>query len=118
MDGSLTGSVHGLTLSTTPAELHRAVAESMALGTRRAVDLFIGHGIEIDRLVASGGTFGLGLSLPILGLGLSLPILGFGLVFAHSSRLAELLRVSFALSSSAGGRIHRDYAVSRVLIGA
>lgn len=55
MDGSLRGSIHGLSLQTTPAELYRAVTEGTAFGCRRVVELLQRSGISIDRVVATGG---------------------------------------------------------------
>eukprot|EP00041_Stephanoeca_diplocostata_P005375 m.61021 g.61021 ORF g.61021 m.61021 type:complete len:977 (+) comp15746_c0_seq1:373-3303(+) len=55
MDGSLTGHASGLTLSTTPAHLYRAVAESAAMGCRRVLQLLEEHAVPVHDLVATGG---------------------------------------------------------------
>jgi L-ribulokinase len=54
-DADLSGVIAGLTLATTPAEIYRALFESVAFGTRRIVENFIDHGVAIDEIVACGG---------------------------------------------------------------
>jgi L-ribulokinase len=54
-DADLTGSIVGLTLQTTPAEIYRALLESIAFGNRRIMDNFTEHGLGLDRIVACGG---------------------------------------------------------------
>ena len=55
MDGSRTGSVTGLTLGTTPAQLYHAVAEGTAMGCRRVVEMLERGGLPLDSFVATGG---------------------------------------------------------------
>jgi len=54
-DAGLSGVIAGLTLSTTPAEVYRALLESIAFAARRIVENFTDHGLAIERLVACGG---------------------------------------------------------------
>jgi L-ribulokinase len=54
-DADLSGVIAGLTLATTPAEVYRALLESVAFGTRRIVENFIEHGVAIGEIVACGG---------------------------------------------------------------
>jgi len=54
-DADLSGVIAGLTLATTPAEVYRALLESVAFGTRRIVENFVDHGVPIDEIVACGG---------------------------------------------------------------
>ena len=54
-DAGLSGVIVGLTLATTPAEIYRALLESIAFAARRIIDNFVDHGLTIDRLVACGG---------------------------------------------------------------
>jgi L-ribulokinase len=55
-DGDLSGVIVGLTLSTRPGEIYRALLESIAFGTRRIVDNFVEEGgIELSEIVACGG---------------------------------------------------------------
>ncbi|MEA2144670.1 MAG: L-ribulokinase [Solirubrobacteraceae bacterium] len=54
-DADLTGVIFGLTLQTTPAEIYRALLESIAFGNRRIVDNFVEGGLAITEIVACGG---------------------------------------------------------------
>jgi L-ribulokinase len=54
-DADLSGVIAGLTLATTPAEIYRALLESIAFAARRIVENFTDHGLTIDQLVACGG---------------------------------------------------------------
>ncbi len=54
-DPELTGCLFGMTLSTTPEEIYRALLESVAFGARRIVELFESNGVAIKQLYASGG---------------------------------------------------------------
>jgi L-ribulokinase len=47
--------IAGLTLATTPAEVYRALLESVAFGTRRIIENFVDHDVPIDEIVACGG---------------------------------------------------------------
>ncbi len=55
VDGSLTGILFGLTLSTKPEEIYRALIEATAFGTKRIVDLYEQSGLDIEEVIASGG---------------------------------------------------------------
>lgn len=54
-DADLSGVLVGATLATSPAEVYRALLESVAFGNRRIVDNFAEHGLGIDTIVACGG---------------------------------------------------------------
>jgi L-ribulokinase len=54
-DADLSGAIFGLTLQTTREEIYRALLESVALGSRRIMDNFEEHGVELSRVVACGG---------------------------------------------------------------
>jgi L-ribulokinase len=54
-DADLTGALFGLTLQSTPADIYRALLESIAYGNRRIVENFTEHGLEISEIVACGG---------------------------------------------------------------
>ncbi|WP_395307071.1 FGGY-family carbohydrate kinase [Mycobacterium sp. AMU20-3851] len=51
----LRGTVVGLSLGTTRAELYRAMVEAVACGTRSVIESFERAGVSCDRLVFSGG---------------------------------------------------------------
>jgi L-ribulokinase len=54
-DADLSGVLFGLKLSTTPAEIYRALIESTAFGTRRIIEAFTSKGVPIDEVYACGG---------------------------------------------------------------
>lgn len=54
-DADLSGVIAGLTLSTTKEQIFRAMLESVAFGTRRIVENFKEHGVDIRGIVACGG---------------------------------------------------------------
>jgi len=54
-DSNLTGLLAGLTLSTTPEEIYRALLESVAFGTRVIMDQFNAYHVPVRALHACGG---------------------------------------------------------------
>jgi L-ribulokinase len=54
-DADLSGAIFGLTLQSTREEIYRALLESIAFGSRRIMDNFEEHGLELTRVVACGG---------------------------------------------------------------
>jgi L-ribulokinase len=55
MDGNLSGAFVGLTLSTKPEQLYRALIEATAFGVRWIVETLRDSGVPVRRFVASGG---------------------------------------------------------------
>lgn len=55
VDGNLSGMLIGLTLSTKPEQIYRALIEATAFGTKLIMEQFQNKGIEINGLVACGG---------------------------------------------------------------
>jgi L-ribulokinase len=55
VDADLAGLVVGLSLSTRPHEIYRALLEATAYGTKVIVDAFECAGVPVDRIVACGG---------------------------------------------------------------
>ncbi len=55
VDAELSGLILGLTLSTRPEEIYRALIESTAFGNRLIIENFEKQGILVERLVAGGG---------------------------------------------------------------
>lgn len=55
VDAELSGMIVGLTLTTRPEDIYRALIESTAFGTRKIVEAFRAVGIEINELYACGG---------------------------------------------------------------
>lgn len=54
-DPSLSGAIVGLTLTSKPEDIYRALIEATAFGCRRIISMFEEGGISIHRIVASGG---------------------------------------------------------------
>lgn len=55
VDTDLTGLIMGMTLLTKPQEIYRSLLEATAFGTRKIVDAFQSHGVDVDALYACGG---------------------------------------------------------------
>ncbi len=55
VDATLSGMLLGLTLTTEPAEIYRALLEATAYGTRRVIETFEAGGVSIAGLHACGG---------------------------------------------------------------
>ena len=55
VDADLSGVMIGLTLSTKPEEIYRALIEATAFGTRSIIDTFRNNNVEITELYACGG---------------------------------------------------------------
>lgn len=55
VDYDLTGLIVGMTLSTRPEEIYRALIEATAYGTRMIVENFVKNGVPVTKFVATGG---------------------------------------------------------------
>ncbi|HWT22718.1 MAG TPA: ribulokinase [Solirubrobacteraceae bacterium] len=55
VDHELSGMIVGLTLSTKPEEIYRALLEATAFGTRKIIEAFEAAGLPVDELVVAGG---------------------------------------------------------------
>lgn len=55
VDADLTGMMLGMTLTTKPEEMYRALIEATAYGTKIIIDNFNEHGVEVRELYACGG---------------------------------------------------------------
>ncbi|HWR11891.1 MAG TPA: ribulokinase [Rectinemataceae bacterium] len=55
MDQRLTGTIVGLTLQSTAAEIYRALVEATAFGARVIIERFEEYGCRIDRVINCGG---------------------------------------------------------------
>jgi L-ribulokinase len=54
-DADLSGAIFGLTLQSTREQIYRALLESIAFGSRRIMENFEEHGLELTEIVACGG---------------------------------------------------------------
>jgi len=55
VDVDLTGMMLGMTLTTKPEEIYRALIEATAYGTRMIIDTFEGNGVPVNEFIAAGG---------------------------------------------------------------
>jgi L-ribulokinase len=55
VDHTLSGLILGMTLSTRPEEVYRALIEATAFGTRKIVETFAASGVPVTEFVAAGG---------------------------------------------------------------
>jgi L-ribulokinase len=55
VDHALSGLVLGMTLSTRPEDVYRALIEATAFGTRKIVETFTASGVPVTEFVAAGG---------------------------------------------------------------
>lgn len=55
VDHKLSGLIIGMTLSTKPEEIYRAIVESTAFGTKKIVDTFNDSGVNVKEFIAAGG---------------------------------------------------------------
>ena len=55
VDHQLSGLIMGLTLSTKPEEIYRAIVESTAFGARKIVETFNKSGVPVKEFIAAGG---------------------------------------------------------------
>jgi L-ribulokinase len=58
VDHELSGVLAGMTLSTRPEDIYRALIESTAFGTRTIIDAFGDAGVAVEQFVAAGGLLG------------------------------------------------------------
>jgi L-ribulokinase len=110
-DADLSGVIAGLTLATTPAEIYRALLESVAFGTRRIVENFVEHGVPISEIVACGGIA----ERSMLMMQLLADVTGLEVSIPESSQIpARGAAVCGALAAGAsqGGFDHFETAVS------
>ena len=54
-DGALSGLMLGMTLTTRPEEIYRALIEATAFGTRMIIENYESHGVPVGELYACGG---------------------------------------------------------------
>jgi L-ribulokinase len=55
VDADLTGMLVGMTLTTKPEEIYRALIEATAYGTRTIIEAYKKHGVAVNEIIATGG---------------------------------------------------------------
>ena len=112
-DADLSGVIAGLTLATTPAEVYRALLESVAFGTRRIIENFVDHDVPIDEIFACGGIA----ERSALMMQLLADVTGLPVTIPHSSQIparGAALCGALAAGSSRGGFDDFETAVSEL----
>lgn len=98
VDGSLRGSLVGLSLNTKPEEIYRALIEATAYGTRRILELYEEHGLRVEEIICSGG---ISIKNPFL-MQIYADVLGKRLKVAGSEQAAALGSAIYAALSAGG----------------
>ena len=102
VDYSLSGAFIGLTLTTAPEEIFRALVEANAFGTRLIIENFEQNGIKVGQMTAAGG---IAIRSPFI-VQLMADVLGkeFRVAsYLHSSALSGAIYAAVAAGSEAGG---------------
>jgi L-ribulokinase len=105
VNGKLSGLFVGLTLSTAPEDIMRALVEANAFGARNIIENFEQNGIEIKRIFATGGIahkspFVMQTLCDVLGRELVVP------------RSAEAPALSAAIAASAAAGVHASLSAA------
>jgi L-ribulokinase len=114
VDHDLSGVVVGLTLSTRPEDVYRALVEATAFGTRKIIETFNAAGIPVEEFVVAGGLlknpFVMQIYADVTGMSLSLldsengPALGSAI---HAA-VAAGAYPNVTAASDAMGRVRRN----------
>lgn len=113
VDADLSGLLVGLTVTTEPHEIYRALLESTAFGTRRVIETFEAGGVTIREVITCGG---LAERNPLL-LQLTANIIGREVLVApvqHASAVGAAIYGAVAAGSSAGGFADLRDAIRRM----
>ncbi len=102
VDNELSGVIVGLTLSTLPEHIMRALIEATAFGTRVIFDNYRNHGITVSRFIAAGGvpkkdSFTMQLFADVLGMPIEVASSG------QAPALSSAINAAAAAGSDAGG---------------
>jgi L-ribulokinase len=113
VDAELSGLIVGLTVTTQPHEIYRALLEAAAFGTRRVIETFEAGGVPVHEVHACGG---LAERNPLL-LQLTADIVGREVLAArvqHASAVGSAIYAAAAAGGTAGGYDSMDEAVRRM----
>ena len=114
VDHDLSGVIIGLTLSTRPEDIYRALVEATAFGTRKIVETFQDAGVAVDEFVAAGGLLKNDFLMQIYSDVLGMPIAvldaehGPALGSAIHAAVAAGAYADVAVASAAMGKIRRN----------
>ncbi len=113
VDADLSGLLVGLTLTTEPHEIYRALLESTAFGTRRVIETIEQGGITIREVIACGGLA----ERNVLLLQLMADIIGREVLVApvqHASAVGAAIYAAAAAGAAAGGYADVRDAIRRM----
>lgn len=113
VDADLSGLLVGLTVTTEPHEVYRALLESTAFGTRRVIETFEAGGVAIREVIACGGLA----EHNALLLQLTADIIGREVQAApvpHASAVGSAIYAAAATGSAAGGYAELRDAIRRM----
>lgn len=113
VDADLSGLLVGLTLTTEPHEIYRALLESTAFGTRRVIETIEQGGITIREVIACGGLA----ERNVLLLQLMADIIGREVLVApvqHASAVGAAIYATAAAGAGAGGYADVRDAIRRM----
>jgi L-ribulokinase len=113
VDAELSGLLVGLTVTTEPHEIYRALLESTAFGTRRVIETFEQGGITVAEVIACGGLA----ERNVLLLQLIADIIGREVLAApvqHASAVGAAIYAATATGAAAGGYADLRDAISRM----
>jgi L-ribulokinase len=113
VDADLSGLLVGLTVTTEPHEIYRALLESTAFGTRRVIETFEDGGVPVRHVHACGG---LAERNPLL-LQITADIIGRDVLAAavpHASAVGAAIYAAVAAGARAGGYPTMAEAVARM----
>jgi len=113
VDADLSGLLVGLTVTTEPHEIYRALLESTAFGTRRVIETIEAGGIPVHEVIACGGLA----ERNVLLLQVMADITGREMRTApvqHASAVGAAIYAAAAAGSSAGGYTEIREAIRRM----
>jgi len=115
VDHDLSGLVLGLTLTTRPEDVYRALLEATAFGTRRIIESFQDSGIVIDEVVVAGGllknSFLMQVYADVTGLPLSTIVSTQGPALGSAIHAAVAAGAYADIHAAAGAMGRRDIGV-------
>jgi L-ribulokinase len=113
IDAELSGVLMGLTVTTEPHEIYRALLESTAFGTRRVMETFTAGGIAVQEVIACGGLA----ERNVLLLQLTADIIGREVLASavpHASAVGSAIYAAAAAGVPSGGYHHLRDAIARM----
>jgi len=109
VDHQLSGLIIGLTLSTRPEEIYRAIVESTAFGARKIVETFNSSGVPVTEFIAAGGLIKNKFVMQIYADVLNMPI--------TIIRSAQGPALGSAIHAAVAAGAHKDVVAASAVMG-